>query len=147
MNNIISTTLTELSRITMPSAEKFLHAEVYANNKALKYNRGLLDDLKIVLMYLIVLRWRVEEQNTFFLEEDDCGCKKYLYPSTLPESKMIVGFIDKFICKYNINITKLLKDWGVVPLGRKPDGISFMFIKEGDVPCDDNLFQINKTRR
>jgi len=147
MINMIASALTELSKITTPSAEKFLHAEIYANNKSLKYNRGLMDDLKIVVMYLIVMQWRVSEQNSFYLEEDDCGCKKYVYPSTLPESKMIAGFIDKFICKYNINITKLLKDWGVVPLGKKPDGISFMFIKEGDVPCNDNLFQINKPRR
>ena len=108
-----------------------------------------LQDMQILSLYMIMLEWKAYEQNTFYLENDDNGCPIIKYPSTVVEQP--VGektlpecFIRHFDCKHHMNIESFLKVMGIYPVGEIPDGISYMFIKDGPTACDTNIFEVDK---
>ena len=107
-----------------------------------KLNR--LKDLEIFSLYLLMLEWKVYEQNTFFLQQDDEGCYDIKYPSTIADEDLVQCFRKFFNCNHSIDLVPLLKVVGAYPLGVKPDGISYMIIDSSTDPCDDNIFEVNK---
>ena len=115
----------------------------------MKKNLEKIQDFQILSFYMIMLEWKAYEQNTFYLANDDDGCPIIKYPSTVVEQP--VGkktlpecFIRHFDCKHHMNIEPLLKVMGIYPVGADPDGISYMFIKDGPTACDTNIFEVDK---
>lgn len=104
----------------------------------------LIEDFAILNLYLAVHEWKAWEQNTFFLEYDDNGCPIWQYPSTVVDPVTLDCIIKHFNYQCS-DIRNMLRKFGIWPVGVKPDGIDYMHIEEGTLPCDNNIFQINKT--
>jgi hypothetical protein len=91
-------------------------------------------------MYLLLTEWKTWEQNTFFLEFDDEECPIFNYPSTVADKELIDCLIRRFDCLH-IAIKPILKQWGIYPLGQKPDGIDYVLLDQAE-DCDDNIWTI-----
>ena len=106
-------------------------------------NMNMLKDLSVLYLVLAMLEWKAIEQNTYYLEFDDDNCPKWKYPGEMIDEKTLKCLIDHFLCN-KIDIRNALKQFGILPVGVKPDGINYMHIEQGDPPCDNRLFQIDK---
>jgi hypothetical protein len=104
-----------------------------------------LQDLGILYLYMAMLEWKAWEQNTFFLKYDDNNCPIWQYPSTVVDPETLSCIMKHFSCICT-DIRTVLRAWGIYPVGVKPDGIDYMHIESGYPPCDNNIFQIGKTR-
>lgn len=112
---------------------------IKSNGKQMK----LMQDMGVLYLFLAMLEWKTMEQNTYFLEYDENNCPKWQYPSTVVDSDFIDCIVKHFHCQ-GVDIRSILRKFGVLPLGQKPDGIDYMHVEEGYAPCDDNRFQIDK---
>jgi hypothetical protein len=103
----------------------------------------LLQDMGALYLYLAMLEWKAWEHNTFYLTYDDNNCPEWKYPSMVADPDTIECIIKHYHCN-GVDIRNILRKWGVLPLGLKPDGIDYMHIQVGFAPCDDRRFQIDK---
>jgi hypothetical protein len=108
-----------------------------------KKNMLVLEDMGVLYLFLAMLEWKAMEQNTYHLEYDENNCPKWTYPSMLVDEKFVDCIVKHFHCQ-GIDIRSILRKFGVLPLGQKPDGIDYMHIESGNPPCDNRLFQVDK---
>lgn len=119
--------------------------------------------IAIVRMYAILMQWKAWEQNTFYRQYDQDGCPVWTYPSQLAETDLMFpcthtesncgccketvsgGGLIKLLHCCHINIVPALEAMNLLPLGKGPDGIDFMYI-ETTPPCDDRLLVPGRPR-
>jgi hypothetical protein len=103
----------------------------------------MMQDMGILYLYLAMVEWKTWEQNTFHITYDVNNCPQWNYPSTIADPKLLDCIVKHFSCN-GTDIRSVLRKFGIMPIGQKPDGIDYMHIEEGYQPCDDRRFQVDK---
>ena len=129
--------------VTFQQAKGWFDAGKWGITDKMQGNMLLLEDFMMLNTFLALLEWKTWEQNTFYLTYGEDGCPKWNYPSTVVDKKLMDCIVKHFHC-HCIDIRTILRKFGVMPYGVKPDGIDYMHIQQGFLPCDGRLFQVGK---
>jgi hypothetical protein len=103
----------------------------------------ILQDLGALFLYMAMLEWKALEYNTYYAEFDNNGCAVWKYPGDFVDQETLKCITNHFVCN-GIDVRTMLKRFGIGEPGVKPDGIDYMHIEQGNPPCDNRLFQIDK---